>query len=163
MDAAGVTPDDFGLAAELKSSEQAAALCDGKIDAAIWAAGLPNGSTMEATSTCDVKVLDLTTSGTDKVLAENTAYAAATIPGGLYPGNEGDIASWGPKATFVTDAGASDEVVYVLVKSIFENFDDFKKLHPAFGRLTQEEMVKDGLSAPLHPGAVKYYKEQGWM
>ncbi|MDA7423086.1 TAXI family TRAP transporter solute-binding subunit, partial [Tritonibacter multivorans] len=148
MDAAGVTPDDFGLAAELKSSEQAAALCDGKIDAAIWAAGLPNGSTMEATSTCDVKVLDLTTSGTDKVLAENTAYAAATIPGGLYPGNEGDIASWGPKATFVTDAGASDEVVYVLVKSIFENFDDFKKLHPAFGRLTQEEMVKDGLSAP---------------
>ncbi|MDA7420293.1 TAXI family TRAP transporter solute-binding subunit, partial [Tritonibacter multivorans] len=55
------------------------------------------------------------------------------------------------------------EVVYVLVKSIFENFDDFKKLHPAFGRLTQEEMVKDGLSAPLHPGAVKYYKEQGWM
>ncbi|WP_131727500.1 TAXI family TRAP transporter solute-binding subunit, partial [Tritonibacter multivorans] len=98
-----------------------------------------------------------------KVLAENTAYAAATIPGGLYPGNEGDIASWGPKATFVTDAGASDEVVYVLVKSIFENFDDFKKLHPAFGRLTQEEMVKDGLSAPLHPGAVKYYKEQGWM
>ncbi|SFD72612.1 TAXI family TRAP transporter solute-binding subunit, partial [Tritonibacter multivorans] len=131
--------------------------------AAIWAAGLPNGSTMEATSTCDVKVLDLTTSGTDKVLAENTAYAAATIPGGLYPGNEGDIASWGPKATFVTDAGASDEVVYVLVKSIFENFDDFKKLHPAFGRLTQEEMVKDGLSAPLHPGAVKYYKEQGWM
>ena len=163
MDAAGVTPDDFGLAAELKSSEQAAALCDGKIDAAIWAAGLPNGSTMEATSTCDVKVLDLTTSGTDKVLAENTAYAAATIPGGLYPGNEADIASWGPKATFVTDAGASDEVVYVLVKSIFENFDDFKKLHPAFGRLSQEEMIKDGLSAPLHPGAVKYYKEQGWM
>ena len=163
MDAAGVTPDDFGLAAELKSSEQAAALCDGKIDAAIWAAGLPNGSTMEATSTCDVKVLDLTTSGTDKVLAENTPYAAATIPGGLYPGNEADIASWGPKATFVTDAGASDEVVYVLVKSIFENFDDFKKLHPAFGRLSQEEMIKDGLSAPLHPGAVKYYKEQGWM
>ena len=163
MDAAGVTPDDFGLAAELKSSEQAAALCDGKIDAAIWAAGLPNGSTMEATSTCDVKVLDLTTSGTDKVLAENTAYAAATIPGGLYQGNADDIASWGPKATFVTDAGASEEVVYVLVKSIFENFDDFKKLHPAFGRLTQEEMIKDGLSAPLHPGAVKYYKEQGWM
>ena len=163
MAAAGVTPDDFALAAELKSSEQAAALCDGKIDAAIWAAGLPNGSTMEATSTCDIKLLDLSTSGTDKVLAENAAYAAATIPGGLYPGNDEDIASWGPKATFVTDAKTSDEVVYVLVKSIFENFDDFKKLHPAFGRLTEEQMIKDGLSAPLHPGAVKYYKERGWM
>lgn len=163
MEAAGVSPDDFALAAELKSSEQSAALCDGKIDAAIWAAGLPNGSTMEATSTCDVKILDLTTSGTDKVLAANPAYAAAMIPAGLYPGNEDEIASWGPKATFVTDANTPDEVVYVLVKGIFENFDDFKKLHPAFGTLTEEGMIKDGLSAPLHPGAVKYYKEKGWM
>lgn len=163
MAAAGVSPDDFALAAELKSSEQSAALCDGKLDAAIWAAGLPNGSSMEATSTCDIQILDLTTSGTDKVLAENKAYAAATIPGGLYPGNDADIASWGPKATFVTDASTPDEVVYVLVKAVFENFEDFKKLHPAFGRLTEEEMIKDGLSAPLHPGAVKYYTERGWM
>ncbi len=163
MAAAGVSPDDFALAAELKSSEQSAALCDGKLDAAIWAAGLPNGSSMEATSTCDIKLLDLTTSGTDKVLAENSAYAAATIPGGLYPGNDSDVASWGPKATFVVDASTPDEVVYVLVKAVFENFDDFKKLHPAFGRLTKEQMVKDGLSAPLHPGAVKYYTEAGLM
>lgn len=163
MEAAGVTPDDFSLAAELKSSEQAAALCDGKIDAAIWAAGLPNGSAMEATSTCDIDIISLDTSGMDKVLAENPAYAAATVPGGMYPGNDDDIMSWGPKATFVTDASTSDDVVYVLVKAIFENFEDFKKLHPAFGRLTEEEMIKDGLSAPLHPGAEKYYKERGWM
>ncbi|MCY4035098.1 MAG: TAXI family TRAP transporter solute-binding subunit [Hyphomicrobiales bacterium] len=163
MDAAGVSPDDFALAAELKSSEQSAALCDGKLDAAIWAAGLPNGSSMEATSTCDIKILDLTTSGTDKVLASNPAYAAATIPGGMYPGNPDAIASWGPKATFVTDANTSDEVVYTLVKAVFDNFDDFKNLHPAFSRLVEEEMVKDGLSAPLHPGAVKYYKERGWL
>jgi len=163
MAAAGVTPEDFSLAAELKSSEQAAALCDGKIDAAIWAAGLPNGSTMEATSTCDVDVISLDTSGMDTVLAENAAYAAATIPGGLYPGNDEDIMSWGPKATFVADASTPDNVVYVLVKAVFENFEDFKKLHPAFGRLTEEEMIKDGLSAPLHPGAAKYYAERGWM
>ena len=163
MAAAGVSPADFSLAAELKSSEQSAALCDGKIDATIWAAGLPNGSSMEATSTCDVKIIDLTTSGTDKVLAANSAYAAANIPGGMYPGNPDEIASWGPKATFVTDAKTSDDVVYALVSAIFENFDDFKKLHPAFGRLTEAEMIKDGLSAPLHPGAVKYYKEKGWM
>lgn len=163
MAAAGVSPADFALAAELKSSEQSAALCDGKIDATIWAAGLPNGSSMEATSTCDVKILDLTSSGMDKVLAGNSAYAAATIPGGMYPNNPDDIASWGPKATFVTSANTSDEVVYALVSAVFDNFDDFKKLHPAFGRLKPEEMIKDGLSAELHPGAVKYYKEQGWM
>lgn len=163
MEAAGVSPDDFALAAELKSSEQAAALCDGKLDASIWAAGLPNGSSTEATSTCDIKIIDLTTSGTDKVLASNSAYAAASIPGGMYPGNPDTIASWGPKATFVTDANTPDKVVYTLVKAVFDNFDDFKNLHPAFSRLVEEEMIKDGLSAPLHPGAIKYYKERGWL
>ncbi len=159
----GISPSDFALAAELKSSEQSAALCDGKIDATIWAAGLPNGSSQEATSTCDVKILSLKGSAINKLLAENTSYAAATIPGGMYPGNPKDIASWGPKATFVTSAKTSDEVVYQLVKSVFDNFDSFKKLHPAFAFLNESDMIKDGLTAPLHPGAVKYYKQRGWM
>ncbi|MEM9631959.1 MAG: TAXI family TRAP transporter solute-binding subunit [Pseudomonadota bacterium] len=159
----GLTPDDFALAAELKSSEQAAALCDGKLDAAIWAAGLPNGSSQEATSTCEIKMVPLSGEAIDKLLAENTAYAAATIPGGMYPGNADDVPSWGPKATFVTSADVSDDVAYAVVSAVFENFEDFKKLHPAFSRLKQEEMIKDGLTADLHPGAVKYYKEKGWM
>ena len=65
--------------------------------------------------------------------------------------------------TFVTSTNVPDEVVYQLVKAVFENFDDFKKLHPAFANLKKEEMVKDGLSAPIHPGAVKYYKEVGLL
>ena len=163
MAANEITPGDLGLAAELKSSEQAAALCDGNIDAAIWAAGLPNGSTMEATSTCDIELLDLSTSNLERVLEQNKAYAKANIPGGMYPGNDSDVVSWGPKATIVADANTPDEVVYVLVKAVFDNFDDFKKLHPAFGALTKEEMVKDGLRPPLPPGAEKYYKEAGLM
>jgi TRAP transporter TAXI family solute receptor len=159
----GVAISDFALAAELKSSEQSAALCDAKIDATIWAAGLPNGASQEATSSCDVKIIPLAGAGIDKLLAENSAYASATIPGGMYPGNPDDIPSWGPKATFVTSANTSEEVVYALVKAVFDNFDDFKKLHPAFSRLVEEEMIKDGLTADLHPGAVKYYKERSWM
>lgn len=158
----GLSVDDFTLAAELKSSEQAAALCDGKIDATIWAAGLPNGSSQEATSTCDVKIIPLAGAGIEKLLNENTAYAAATIPGGMYPGNPDDLPSWGPKATIVTSAEASDEVVYEVVKAIFENFDAFKKLHPAFANLNESEMVSDGLTAEIHPGALKYYQERGW-
>lgn len=158
-----ISPDDFALAAELKSSEQSAALCDGKIDATIWAAGLPNGSSQEATSSCDVNILALEGPGIDRLLADNSAYAAAIIPGGMYPGNPDDIPSWGPKATFVTSANTPDHVTYHLVKAIFENFDDFKKLHPAFSRLQESQMIKDGLTADLHPGAVKYYKERGWM
>lgn len=163
MKYSGLSPDDFALAAELKSSEQAAALCDGKLDASIWAAGLPNGSSQEATSTCDIRLIPLSGASIEKLLDENKAYAAATIPGGMYPGNPNDIPSWGPKATFVTAAGTSDDVVYALVSAVFENFDSFRKLHPAFALLEEKEMIKDGLSAPLHPGAVKYYKERGWM
>ncbi|MDI3336595.1 TAXI family TRAP transporter solute-binding subunit [Defluviimonas aestuarii] len=159
----GISTSDFALTAELKSSEQSAALCDGNIDATIWAAGLPNGSSQEATSTCDVKIIPLTGPGIDTLLAENPAYAKATIPGGMYPGNADDIPSWGPKATIVTSANVPDDVVYAVVKAIFENFDDFKQLHPAFGSLVESEMIKDGLTAPLHPGAEKYYKERGWM
>jgi len=162
MKYSGISPDDFALAAELKSSEQSAALCDGKIDATIWAAGLPNGSSQEATSSCDVKIIALDGANIDKLLADNSAYAAATIPGGMYPGNADDVPSWGPKATFVTSAQTPDEVVYAVVSAVFDNFGDFKKLHPAFGRLKEAEMIKDGLSAPLHPGAEKYYKERGW-
>lgn len=162
MKYSGLTKEDFSLAAELKSSEQSAALCDGKIDATIWAAGLPNGSSQEATSSCDVKIIALEGEAIDKLLAENPAYAAATIPGGMYPNNADDIPSWGPKATIVTSAKVSDEVVYEVVKAIFENFDGFKGLHPAFARLNEEEMVSDALSADIHPGAMKYYKERGW-
>ena len=158
----GVSVSDLALAAELKSSEQAAALCDGKIDATIWAAGLPNGSSQEATSTCNVKIIDLGGKGRDAVLAANSAYAAASIPGGLYPNNPNDIQSWGPKATFVTSAKTSDEVVYAVVSAVFNNFDAFKKLHPAFARLKESEMIVDGLTAEIHPGALKYYKERGW-
>ncbi|WP_172331950.1 TAXI family TRAP transporter solute-binding subunit [Mangrovicoccus sp. HB161399] len=157
-----LTADDFSLAAELGSAEQASALCDGNIDATIWAAGLPNGSSQEATSTCDVAILPLEGENIDRLLAENPAYAAATIPGGMYSGNPDDIPSWGPRATFVTSADTPDDVVYAVVKAVFDNFGDFKRLHPAFERLDEAEMISSGLTAPLHPGALRYYQERGW-
>ena len=58
--------------------------------------------------------------------------------------------TFGVGATFVTSAKVPDEVVYVVVKAVFDNFDTFKKLHPAFANLKEEEMIADSLSAP-HP------------
>ena len=77
--------------------------------------------------------------------------------------NEEDIRTFGVGATFVSSMDVPEEVVYVIVKAVFDNFDQFTKLHPAFANLTPEQMIRDSLSAPLHPGAEKYYKEQGWM
>jgi TRAP transporter TAXI family solute receptor len=81
----------------------------------------------------------------------------------MYRGNEEDVVTFGVGATFVSSSQVPEEVIYVVTKSVFENFDDFKRLHPAFANLKKEEMVKDGLSAPLHDGAAKYYKEAGLM
>ena len=99
----------------------------------------------------------------DKLVADHPYYFKATIPGGMYRGTDSDVNTFGVGATFVTSAKVSDEAVYTVVKAIFDNFDDFKKLHPALANLQPESMVNQGNSAPLHPGAEKYYKEKGWL
>ena len=163
MEAMGWTKDDLKLASELKASEQSKALCDNKIDAMVYTVGHPSGSIKEATTSCDSVLVNVTGSVIDKLITENDYYRAATIPGGMYRGSDADTTTFGVGATFVTSTNTSDEVVYTIVKAVFENFDDFKKLHQAFKHLKKEEMVKDGLSAPLHPGAEKYYKEAGLL
>ena len=161
-EALGWSRSDLKLAAEMKSAETGQAVCDGKIDAYFWLVGHPSALTQESLATCDAHLVDVKGSAIDKLVNENSYYRTATIPAGMY-NNDRDIQTFGVGATFVSSADVSDEVVYVVVKAVFENFDDFKKLHPAFANLSEKEMISDSLSAPLHPGAVKYYKERGWM
>ncbi|NLC08612.1 MAG: TAXI family TRAP transporter solute-binding subunit, partial [Gammaproteobacteria bacterium] len=99
----------------------------------------------------------------DALLAEKSYYTKAQIPGGMYKGNDKPTASIGGKAVLSTSAKISPDVVYQVVKSVFDNLDRFKKIHPAFNDLDEKEMIKAGLSAPLHEGAIRYYKERGWM
>jgi len=163
MEAFGMTMDDFALAAELKGSEMAQALCDGKIDAMIYTIGHPAAAITEAATTCDVELVSVAGEAIDKLVADNSYYRTATIPGGTYKGTDEDIQTFGVGATFISSDEVSEDVVYVLTKAVFDNFDDFKGLHPAFGNLVEEEMITDGLSAPIHDGAKKYYAERGWM
>ena len=163
MGALGWDKSTFALASELKSAEQSQALCDNKIDAMIFTVGHPSGSIKEATTSCDSVLVPVTGAEIDKLVGDNDYYRHATIPGGMYRGSDDDTETFGVGATFVSSTDVPDEVVYVIVKAVFENFDQFKKLHPAFANLKPEEMIKDGLSAPLHDGAAKYYKEKGWM
>ena len=163
MKALGWSKSTFALASELKSSEQSSALCDNKIDAMVFTVGHPSGSIKEATTTCDTVLVNVTGPAVDKLVADNDFYRKATIPGGMYRGNAEDTQTFGVGATFVSSTAADTNTVYEVVKAVFENFADFRKLHPAFGNLKKSEMVKDGLSAPLHDGAKKYYKEAGLM
>ena len=161
LEAMGWSLDDFALAAELKAAEQSAALCDNQIDAMIYTVGHPSGSIQEATTACDSVLVNVTGPAIDKLIAENAYYRKATIPGGMYRGTDEDVTTFGVGATFVTSADVSEEAVYTVVKAVFDNFDDFRGLHPAFANLDPKEMATAGLSAPLHPGAAKYYKEKG--
>ncbi len=99
----------------------------------------------------------------DKLLEGKPYYAKATIPGGLYPNNPQPTETYGVLATVVATSKTPAETVYQVVKSVFDNFEEFKKLHPALANLKPEDMVKNGLSAPLHDGAARYYKEKGWV
>jgi TRAP transporter TAXI family solute receptor len=163
MEAMGWTNDTFKLASELKGSERSQALCDNKIDAFVYVVGHPNGSIKEATTSCDAKLVNVSGPKIDAIVGDNPYYAHTTVPAGMYRGTDMDVNSFGVAATMVTTTDVSDEVAYQVAKAVFENFDTFKRLHPAFANLKKESMVSAGLSIPLHPGAVKYYKEVGLL
>ncbi len=163
MSALGWSKDDFALASELKAAEQSKALCDNKVDAIVYTVGHPNGSIKEATTSCDTVLVNVVGPAIDKLVADNDYYRTATIPGGMYRGNDSDTQTFGVGATFVSSTNLPADTVYQVVKAVFENFDSFRKLHPAFGNLDKKQMTKDGLSAPIHDGAAKYYKEAGLM
>lgn len=154
---------DFSLASELKADEHGSALCDGKIDGFYYGVGHPSANIQDPTTSCGAKLVSLTGPAIDKLIADKPYYAKATIPAGLYPNNPEATQTYGVLATVVTSSKAPTESVYQVVKAVFDNFDEFKKLHPALANLKPESMIADGLSAPLHEGAVKYYKEKGWM
>lgn len=163
MNALGWTIRDFALASQLSASEQAAALGDNNIDAMVYVAGHPNGSIQEATTTVDSVIVAVDGEEIDGIIAEHPYYARASIPGGMYRGNDQAVDTFGVRATMVTSAKVPEETVYQTVKAVFDNFDRFKRLHPAFAELNEQEMIKESLSIPLHEGAVRYYKERGWM
>jgi hypothetical protein len=161
--AMGWKMSDFGLASELRPDEHGPALCDGKIDGFFYAVGHPSANIQDPTTICGAKLVSLTGPAVDKLVKEKPYYAMATIPGGMYPNNPNPTTTYGVQATIVSSAKVPADVVYVVVKTVFDNLDEFKKLHPALANLKPEDMIKNGLSAPLHEGAARYYKEKGWI
>jgi len=154
---------DFSLASELKADEHGPALCDNKIDGFFYGVGHPSANIQDPTTTCGAKLVSLTGPAVDRLVQQYSYYARATIPGGLYANNPQPTTTYGVMATMVSSAKIPADMVYQVVKATFENFNEFKSLHPAFSALDPKNMMKDGNSAPLHDGAVRYYKEKGWM
>ncbi|GAB4341605.1 MAG: TAXI family TRAP transporter solute-binding subunit [Desulfobulbaceae bacterium] len=164
IDALGAVGIDYEKdiqAESVKAAEAPGLLQDGRIDAFFYTVGHPSGAIKEATSgTRKVRIVSIT--GIDSLLKSTPYYAASFVPIKHYPGavNDKDVPTFGVKATLVTSADVPDEVVYAITKEVFDNLEEFRKLHPAYENLTRESML-EGLSAPIHPGALKYYREAG--
>jgi TRAP transporter TAXI family solute receptor len=160
MTALGIKQEDLKFAGELKFVEMAPALCDNKIDAFTFVAGHPNAIFQEAASTCASSIASVTGPAVDKLVKENAFYAKASVPGKMYKGTDNPQPTFGVMATVVASADLPEQTAYVITKAVFDNFDDFRKLHPAVANITKEQML-DGNTVPFHPGALKYFKEKG--
>ncbi len=163
LGAMGWKLSDFSLASELKADEHGPALCDGKIDGFFYAVGHPSANIQDPTTSCGARLVSVTGPAVDKLMKDKPYYAWSTIPAGLYPNNPEATRTYGVLATFVSSAKVPADTVYAVVKAVFDNFEEFKKLHPALVHLDPKAMIKDGLSAPLHDGAARYYREKGWI
>ena len=161
--AIGMKMSDLALAGELKADEHGPALCDNKIDGFFYGVGHPSANIQDPTTTCGAQLVPITGPAIDKLVKDHPYYGYATIPGGMYSNNPQPTKTYGVLATVVTSSKVSPDVVYAVTKAVFENFDEFKKLHPAFAHLDPKQMISAGLSAPLHEGALRYYREKGCM
>ncbi len=162
MEAFGVERAELKGAVELGFVDLAAALCENRIDAFALIDAHPNSIVEDAASGCPAEIVSVTGQQIDALLAARPYFAKAQIPGGMYRGTDSARASFGTAATVVVAADMPVDTAYAITKAVFDHFDDFRKFHPALAPLTMDAAVNGG-DAPLHPGAVKYFKEIGLM
>jgi len=161
MDALGWTPKSFALAGELPAAQQSVALCQGQIEAMVYVVGHPNKSIAKATELCDASIIRVEGPQIDQLVARNPYYSYMTIPGGIYKGNNAPVRTFGVRATIIVAEDMDDDTAYAIVKTVFDNFDKFRRMYPALGALDRNRMVMEGLAAPLHDGAARYYRQTG--
>lgn len=162
MAALGVTQQDFASVQELSRGEQHRALCNGELDAMVYSVGHPDGLIRDALSMCGSVLLDVSGAPIDAMLARHPEYAPTVIRGNTYADNPLDVQTLGVRAVVVATTRLPDRLAYEITKAVFDNFEDFRRLHPLFAMLSTADMAAGAGSAPIHPGAQRYYRERGW-
>lgn len=163
MKARGWQRHDFAALEQLEPAEQAKALCENRIDATLYVVGHPNGAIKEAIRDCNSHLVGLEQRDIDALIRYSPHYQALILPGSLYSSDQPDVRTAGVNATLFTRRDLPDDAAYAIVQSLFEQFDQFRLLHPAFTPLKAEAMAQIPLAAPIHPGAARYFREKGWL
>lgn len=157
----GIDPEKDITAEGLQQGEASRALVDRKIDAFVYVVGVPSAAIEEPANSTDIDILNVNSDAVKQYISDKPYYVMAKYPEGVFKGVDA-FETYAVKATVVTSSEVDEQVVYDYVKTTFENLEELKGTHAAFKILAPEDML-GGLSAPLHAGAVKYYKERGLM
>ncbi len=158
----GLTKNDLKEAATYNASEMSDALKNNKIDGYFYMVGHPTSTIKDTSSSINIKIIPIENEITNPLVEKYPYFTKGNIPAGIYKAHPEEIPTFGVKAVLVANEKVSEKVVYAVVKAILENFDEFKKQHPAYSNITKESLL-EGLSAPLHEGAKKYYQDTGLL
>jgi TRAP transporter TAXI family solute receptor len=163
MAAIGLTRGDFVDVRELSAAEQSRAFCLRDLDVIVYSVGHPNGLIQDVTRTCHGRLVEVSGPAIDRMLSAFPEYEPVAIRGGTYLDNPTEVRTVGVRAVVVAGPGVSDVTAYELTRAVFENFEAFRRLHPAFETLSVADMLQVSGRAPVHPGAMRYYRERGWL
>jgi TRAP transporter TAXI family solute receptor len=163
MGALGFAPGDFAERRELPLAQQHDAFCANALDAIVYTVRHPNGFVDDVIRSCGGILVDVSGPQIDALLAKHSEYSRSVIPAGTYPNNSNAVTTVGVRTAIITTARLPEAVAFEITKSLFENIDDFRRLHPDFATLVPREMVPLAVGVPLHPGAARYYRSRGWL
>jgi TRAP transporter TAXI family solute receptor len=163
MAALGFTPTDFAAARELPLAEQHGALCANELDAIVYTVRHPNGLVDDVVRSCRGVLVDVSGPPIDRLLSGHPEYGRFVIPGNSYSSNPQDVMTLGVWTAIITTTRLPDTLAYEITKAVFENIEDFRRLHPDFATLLPRDMVPSARDVPVHTGAARYYRERGWL
>lgn len=159
LNANGITYDDLS-AQRLNFNETADALRDGQLDAGFLSVGPPTSSLLDLATTRDIVLIPLTEEEVQASIGADPTFANYTIAGGLYTGQDEDVLTVGTPNVIVVSAEMDEELAYTLIKTIYDHIDEVIAVHPS-AKDTTPEFSLMSTPIPLHPGALRYYEEQG--
>lgn len=159
LSAYGITPDDFKAFSETLP-EMAEKMKNGQLDATMWFGGIPLSPLMDLAQSRPLKWINADEGQLAKLIAENPIYFIADLPAGTYPNQSETIKSLAYRHSFVVRADADEELVYTLMKIVFDNLPHLAKIHRGWA-MTSFDNALQSLSIPLHPGAIRYFREKG--
>jgi TRAP transporter TAXI family solute receptor len=161
--AKGWSGRDFLSTEELPVSQQSLSLCHGRLDAVVYSAAHPDRDVARVLQLCDAALVGVKAEEVAAIQARSPYYVAGVIPADNYPEAGAQVGTFGIKATLVSSAETDPETVYAVVKAVFENLDRLKRASRPLMPVAPSEMTRDGLTAPLHEGARRYFEEAGLM